>query len=189
VTGRHLVVVDMQHVFADPGSGWATPGFAAIVPTVAALARACSPDVTFTRFVAPARPEGAWRAYYTRWAFALQPPDARLWDVVPELALLDSTVTGPTVDAPTFSKWGPELAERVGGATLVLAGVSTDCCVLSTAVAAADAGVPVRVVGDACAGVDEASHRKALDVLALYAPLVEVVTSADVLGSAPHGVA
>jgi hypothetical protein len=26
-------------------------------------------------------------------------------------------------------------------------------------------------------------------VLALYAPLVEVVTSADVLGSAPHGVA
>ena len=173
---RHLVVVDMQHVFADPASGWATPGFAAIVPTVAALVRACTPDVTFTRFVAPARPEGAWRGYYAQWAFALQPPDAPLWDVVPELA-----PTGPTVDAPTFSKWGPELAARVGLATLVLTGVSTDCCVLSTAVAAADAGVPVQVVADACAGVDEASHRKTLEVLALYAPLIEIVTSADLL--------
>ena len=106
----------------------------------------------------------------------LQPPDAPLWDVVPELA-----PTGPTVDAPTFSKWGPELAARAGTATLLLAGVSTDCCVLSTAVAAADAGVAVQVVADACAGIDEASHRKALEILALYAPLIEIVTSADVL--------
>ena len=37
---RHLVVVDMQRVFADPDSGWFTPGFAGIVPTVAALVRA-----------------------------------------------------------------------------------------------------------------------------------------------------
>jgi nicotinamidase-related amidase len=169
-------VIDMQRVFADPSSGWATPGFAAIVPTVAALVRACAPEVTFTRFVAPAQPTGAWRTYYAQWTFALQPPDAVLWDVVPELA-----PTGPTVDAPTFSKWGPELAARVGAATLVLAGVSTDCCVLSTAVAAADAGVPVQVVADACAGVDDESHRKTLDVLALYAPLIEIVTSADLL--------
>ncbi len=63
----------------------------------------------------------------------------------------------------------------------MLAGVSTDCCVLSTAVAAADAGgVPVQVVADACAGVDDAAHGKALDVLALYAPLIDL-TSADLL--------
>jgi nicotinamidase-related amidase len=69
----------------------------------------------------------------------------------------------------------------VGPAALVLAGVSTDCCVLSTAVAAADAGVEVLVVADACAGVDEQSHAKALDVLALYGPLVRVVHSAELL--------
>jgi nicotinamidase-related amidase len=172
-------VIDMQRVFADPASGWATPGFAAIVPTVRVLTEACAPEVTFTRFVAPAEPAGAWQAYYRAWPFALQPPDAPLWDVVPELA-----PTGPTVDAPTFSKWGPELADRVGASTLLLAGVSTDCCVLSTAVAAADAGVPVQVVGDACAGVDEAGHRKTLEILALYAPLIEVVTSAEVLRAA-----
>ena len=83
---RHLAVIDMQRVFADPSSGWATPGFAAIVPTVAALVDALTPDVTFTRFVAPAEPVGAWRAYYAQWAFALRPPGAPLWDVVPELA-------------------------------------------------------------------------------------------------------
>ncbi len=174
----HLAVIDMQRVFADPDSGWATPGFAAIVPAVSALVAAFEPAVTFTRFVAPARPHGAWREYYEQWPFARQPADAPLWDVVPELAR-----PGATVDAPTFSKWGPELAARVGDSRLVLAGVSTDCCVLSTAVAAADAGVAVLVVADACAGVDEASHRKTLDVLALYGPLVRVVSSAELLAS------
>jgi nicotinamidase-related amidase len=170
----HLVVVDVQRVFADHPGGWAAPGFAGIVPTVAALVRRFSPEVTFTRFVAPTNPAGTWRDYDARWPFALQPPDAELWDVVPELA-----PTGPTLDAPTFSKWGPEPATRTGPDGMVPAGVSTDCCVLSTAVAAADAGVPVRVVADACAGADDESHRAALHVLGLHAPLVEIVTSAD----------
>jgi nicotinamidase-related amidase len=178
VTSRaaHLVVIDMQRVFADAESPWATPGFADILPTVGKLVRAFEDDVTFTRFVAPSTPEGAWRAYYAQWPFALQPVDAPLWHVVPELA-----PTAPTVDATTFSKWGAALAARVGGSTMVLCGVSTDCCVLSTAVAAADAGVAVRVVSDACAGVSAQSHRATLEVLALYGPLVEVVTSADLL--------
>jgi nicotinamidase-related amidase len=174
VTGRHLVVVDMQRVFADAGSPWATPDFAAILPTVADLAKRFGDAVTCTRFIAPDRPTGAWREYYAEWPFALQPPDAALWDVVPELEC-----SAPTVDATTFSKWGPALADRVGDATMVLCGVSTDCCVLSTAVAAVDAGVPVHVVGDACAGVSAESHRATLDVLALYGPLVRVVRSAD----------
>jgi nicotinamidase-related amidase len=87
-----------------------------------------------------------------------------------------------TVDATTFGKWTPRLATRVGGARLVLAGVSTDCCVLSTALAAADAGVSVTVVSDACAGVDDASHAKALDIMRLYGPLVKVATTDEVLG-------
>jgi nicotinamidase-related amidase len=86
------------------------------------------------------------------------------------------------LDATTFSKWGPELSGRVGdGGRLMLAGVSTDCCVLSTAVAAADAGVEVQVVGDACAGVSDVSHGQALDILRLQRPLIEVVTLAEVL--------
>ena len=89
----------------------------------------------------------------------------------------------PTLDATTFGKWGPELADLAGTGPLVLAGVSTDCCVLSTALAAADAGMAVQVVADACAGVDDQSHDRALDVMRLYGPLIEVVQLADVLGS------
>lgn len=170
-----LVVVDMQPVFADPGSPWAAPRFAEALPVVRSLAEAAGPDRTvFTRFVAPERPAGAWVAYYADWPFALQPPDAPAYAIVPELTDLAGAAAGVT--ATTFGKWGADLAAHVGpGDTMLLTGVSTDCCVLSTALAAADAGVAVRVVAEACAGADDAAHTRALDAIALYAPLAEVV--------------
>ncbi len=175
-----LAVIDMQRVFAEPGSAWLSPRYAEITGRVRALATAFAPRVTFTRFVAPARPQGAWREYYRQWPFALQPPQARIYELADEFA----AQRGRTLDATTFSKWGPELAAAVGaGGHLVLAGVSTDCCVLSTAVAAADAGVYVRAAADACAGVTDDSHDRALDIMAGYGPLIEVVSTADVLAA------
>jgi len=175
-----LAVIDMQNVFADPQSGWFTPRLAEIVGPITKLAAALAPRVVFTRFVAPAAPAGAWQRYYEQWPFALQPPDAPIYQLISDLP----AGPGPTLDATTFSKWGPELSAQVGdGGRLVLAGVSTDCCVLSTAVAAADAGVAVQVVADACAGVTDASHEQALAVLRLYGPLIEVTTVAGLLGA------
>jgi nicotinamidase-related amidase len=174
--GRHLAVIDMQRVFAEPGSPWLTPRFAEVVEPVRRLVAAFGDRVTFTRFVAPEVPAGAWRRYYEQWPFALQPPGARIYELV------DGFAPARTLDATTFGKWGPELAGEVGDGGLVLAGVSTDCCVLSTALAAADAGVPVQVVADASAGVNDETHGQALDIMRLYGPLVEVVTLADVLG-------
>jgi len=173
-TGGTLAVIDMQRVFGEPGSPWLAPRFAEIVEPVRRLAEAFRPNVVFTRFVAPAQPHGAWQQYYEQWPFALQPPDARIY----ELADPFGAMAGPTMDATTFGKWGADLAARAG------AGVSTDCCVLSTALAAADDGIGVRVVADACAGVDDESHASALHVMRLYSPLVDVVTLADILGAA-----
>ena len=178
MTAGLLTVIDMQRVFADPGSPWAAPRFAEAAAGVRRLLPAFGDRVTFTRFVAPATPEGAWRAYYAQWPFALQPPDAELWRLTDEFA----SRAGPVLDATTFGKWTPELARRATPeGRLVLAGVSTDCCVLSTALAAADAGVEVLVVADACAGADDDSHAKALQVLDLYRPLVRVTTVAELL--------
>jgi nicotinamidase-related amidase len=174
-----LAVIDMQRVFGAPDSPWFAPRFAEIIGPVRALVEAFRPRVTFTRFIAPRAPAGAWKLYYDLWPFARQPPGARIY----ELADAFAAEPGPTLDATTFSKWKPELSALAGeGGRLVLAGVSTDCCVLSTAVAAADAGVAVQVVADACAGVTDDSHARALDILRLYAPLIEVVSVADVLG-------
>lgn len=170
-----LVVIDMQPVFAEPGSPWAAPRFAEALPVVRALAERAGADRTvFTRFVAPEHPEGAWVAYYADWPFALQPEDAPAYAVVPELA--DLAADAAVVTATTFGKWGSDLAAHVRpGDTMLLAGVSTDCCVLSTALPAADAGVAVRVVAEACAGADDESHARALDAIRLYAPLADVI--------------
>lgn len=173
-----LAVIDMQRVFAETDSPWAAPRFAEAAAGVRQLLPAFGDRVTFTRFLAPDKPVGAWRAYYEQWPFALQPPDARLWELTEEFA--DSAPH--VLDATTFGKWTPELAARVGPeGRLVLAGVSTDCCVLSSALAAADAGVEVLVVSDACAGADDDSHARALHVMDLYRPLIRVVTVAELL--------
>ncbi|MFF9283372.1 cysteine hydrolase family protein [Streptomyces griseosporeus] len=174
-----LAVIDMQEVFAAPDSPWAAPRFAEAARGVRRLLPAFGERVVFTRFLAPAAPSGAWEAYYRQWAFARRPPDAPLWRLVDEFAGRGR----PTLDATTFGKWTPELAARLGReGRLVLAGVSTDCCVLSTALAAADAGTEVLVVADACAGADDDSHAKALQIMDLYRPLVRVTTVAGILG-------
>ncbi|MDQ1691829.1 MAG: hypothetical protein QOD87_1937 [Pseudonocardiales bacterium] len=175
-----LAVIDMQNVFGDPTSPWFTPRFAEVVQPITDLVDAFTTfgqGVTFTRFVAPAVPQGAWRSYYQRWPFALQPAQSPIYRLVEEF----EGRSCPTVDATTFGKWDAGLDAQVPSGELVIAGVSTDCCVISTALAAADAGVHVQVVGDACAGVDDDSHRQALHVMGLYGPLIEVVSREQVI--------
>ncbi|WP_109506905.1 cysteine hydrolase family protein [Nocardioides speluncae] len=171
-----LALIDLQRIFADPTSSWAAPRFAEVLAPTRKLVAAFAPRVVFTRFVAPSVPQGRWVDYYQQWPFALQPPDSDDYQLVPEFA------GEPTLDATTFGKWDALADLLQPGDRLVLAGVSTDCCVLSTALAAADAGVHVQVVADACAGADDTTHANALAVMALYGPLVEVVTLADVVG-------
>ncbi|MGX5681948.1 cysteine hydrolase family protein [Schumannella luteola] len=178
MTEPWLVVIDMQVVFAEEGSPWATPGYAAIEPTVQRLVEHFGERVVFTRYIAPEHPSGAWVPYFELWPFALVPPDDRLYDLMPAFAGEAKRV----VTATTFGKWGDELASILGpDPTMILAGVSTDCCVISTALAAADAGVAVRVVADGCAGLSEADHDRALAAMSLYGPLIEIITADQVL--------
>jgi nicotinamidase-related amidase len=170
-----LVVVDLQHVFGDEDSPWAVPRFAEVRPRIGRLVEAFGDRVVWTRFVAPAEPVGAWKEYYTEFGFALQPPDAPLY------RLIEDPGTHPVVDATSFGKWGPGLADVVGDGPLTVVGVATDCCVISTVLPAADAGVPVRVVSDACAGSSDDDHDRAIRIMGLYAPLVEIVTTDEVL--------
>ena len=173
-----LVVIDPQRIFAAPDSPWGSPMFGDILDPVRRLAAAAGERAVVTRWVAPDPAHGSWAAYLEAWPFADVAPDDRLFDVVDEL--LD--LTGTIVTAPTFGKWGPALAELTGPTPhLVLAGVSTDCCVISTALAAADAGATVTIVSDACAGSTPENHQKALDVMALYPPQITIATTTEVL--------
>ena len=173
-----LVAIDMQVIFGEPTSKWFTPEYDRAAEGISRLRRAFGDRQIFTRFVAPAVPRGAWIPYYEQWAFALVPDGDRLY------ALTDGFGDAPHVETrPTFGKWDVAFEAAMGGSSeMVIAGVSTDCCVISTALAAADAGVHVRVVADACAGLSPADHQRALDAMALYAPLVTLTTIAEVLG-------
>lgn len=177
-----LVVIDPQRIFADRSSKWGSPMFPAIVDPVRRLAAAAGDRTVVTRWVPAREPQGSWKAYLEAWPFADVPEHDTLLALVPEMADLGHH---HVVSLPTFGKWGYAL-QAVTGPTphLVLSGVSTDCCVISTALAAADAGATVTVVTDACAGSSPANHRAAMDVMALYPPQITLATTDDVLSDA-----
>ncbi|NYG07085.1 nicotinamidase-related amidase [Phycicoccus badiiscoriae] len=173
-----FVAIDLQRVFGDPSSAWCAPRYATAAANVVRLASAFGDRSVFTRFVAPAEPTGAWVPYYQEFPWALQPAESRLYELTDDVAASATT----TVVATTFGKWTADLRAVVGEQpSLVVAGVATDCCVVSTVLAAADAGASVTVVTDACAGSSDENHQKALDVMSLYAPLVSLATTAQVL--------
>jgi nicotinamidase-related amidase len=173
-----LAVIDMQEFFAA-GSPWAVPGFEDLIEPVGRLTRGYGPRTLFTRFVIPEAPRGSWAGYYRAWPQVLAPGAAHLADLAQPWASqgLD------TLDKTTFSKWGPELESMLGpGRELTVCGVSTDCCVLATVLAAVDAGAQVRVIADACAGITAAAHEAALNLMGAFAPQVTIGSVADELG-------
>lgn len=178
-TDRWLVVVDPQVIFAHPDSEWAAPRFAEIVEPVRQLAEAFGDRVIVTRWVPPESKIGSWVPYFEQFTFADQPADHHLFDLVPAAAQLEAA---HTVSEPTFGKWGEQLRTITGPTPhLVLTGVATDCCVLSTALPAVDAGAQVTLIGDACAGSDDQNHQRALEAMALYAPQLFVMTTQEFL--------
>ena len=172
-----LVGIDFQRVFGDASSPWCAPRYAAAAGSARRLAAAHSGRTVLTRFVAPTAPEGAWDRYYADFPWALVGDDDPLYALTHEVADLPARI----VTAPTFGKW--DVLRDVLGPhpRLVVAGVATDCCVISTVLAAADAGADVTVVTDACAGSTDENHTKALHLMGLYAPLVRLATTDEVL--------
>ena len=160
-----LVVIDMQTVFGVPHSPWFTPTFKSVGEQIALLLPLFDERVIFTRFIPPEVIEGSWDDYYRKWAFATDRDNAALW------GLGAPWQTRPSLDTHRFSKWGSEL-QRLTGSTprLVLCGVSTDCCVMATALGAVDGGAFVRVVADACGAKTPAIHESALSLLSMRAP-------------------
>ncbi|MEV7800211.1 isochorismatase family protein [Microbacterium foliorum] len=174
-----LVVIDPQTIFASPDSAWASPFFDDAMPRISELAESFGDRVIVTRWMPTADRSTSWGAYFAAWPFADQPPQDPLFDLVPQAVGLSPH---PALDLPTFGKWGAAMEAIVGrGAHVVLAGVATDCCVISTALAAADAGAHVTIAADACAGSTADNHEAAMRILGLYPPQITISDTAAVL--------
>ncbi len=171
--GDLLVVVDMQDVFRLPESPWATPGFDELAEPIGRLARAFGDRVVFTRFLVPEHPAGSWGPYYETFP-EVTGPERRSWL---ELAEPYRAWAPATLDAERFGKWGRRLEAAAGPArSIVLCGVATDCCVIATAIPAADDGAFVRVVADACRGATVEAHERALAIMQGFAPQITVTS-------------
>ena len=136
--------------------------------------------VVYTRYVAPIPPKDAWVDYFKDWPQFLVPPDDPIYDLTDETAALAEG--HQVVDRTTFGKWGQQLIDAIGGAKkITVCGVATDCCVLTTVLAAADSGVAVRVPADACAGSTPENQELALNTMRLFEPLITVTDTASIL--------
>lgn len=156
----HLCV-DMQRMFAEE-TPWHTPWLERVLPQIVSLV-AAQPDRTlFTRFLPPPtaeRARGTWKAYYQRWPEMTQERlHPELLDLVPQLARF--VPPAMVVDKFEYSAFrSPKLLpllrqKRVR--TLIVTGVETDVCVLSTILAAVDLGLRVVIPTDAvCSSTDE----------------------------------
>jgi nicotinamidase-related amidase len=170
--GELLVVVDMQELFRDASSPWLVPGFDELTDPIGRLVRTFGERVVHTRFTLPVSIEGSWRRYYETFDAVTRPENAGWF----ELAEPYRSWAGEVIERSIFNAWG-ELRGMAGDTPkIVLCGVATDCCVISTALPAADAGASIRVVEDACRGSSARAHGAAISVLAGYAPQITITT-------------
>jgi nicotinamidase-related amidase len=182
--GPWLVIIDPQVIFADPDSRWGAPEFDQALANIKRLAPHFGDRIVVTRWIPTADRSTSWGPYFETFPFADEPEDHRLFDLVGEIG--EDLLVRPTVNRPTFGKWGTELAEVLGTSVgedglIVLTGVSTDCCVVSTALAAADAGVQVNLARDACADSTPENGGTAVQLMELYKPQIRMTSTDEVL--------
>ena len=185
-----LVVIDIQNDFAAPDGligrhgGDMTAAELAIdqIETLIAAARQSGITVAFMRVVT--RPESdsdALKAHYARRGMPgghvicrETGGGADYYRVTPEAGDIE-------IDKRLFDSFhGTDLDARLqqrGIDTLVVTGISTDCCVDQTARSAFHHGYHVFVVTDACASYDSDMHNHALKALQKHCALLTDSTS------------
>ena len=181
----------MQNIFSDqyPNAVWSTPGFHKIIPKIKKLADSgrYADRTLITRFVAGSDHQGSWKDYYLG-SRADVPDFDILYDITPELKyLVDSgSDVDKVVTQATFNKWGDEksgLRAKTGECPhLILTVVALGCCVLSTAMVAAEAGAYVTIATDACADHEKCASAAKAIINGAYQPgLITLKTVDEIL--------
>ncbi|SNB72398.1 Nicotinamidase-related amidase [Arboricoccus pini] len=178
----HLCV-DMQRLFAAP-LGWRVATIEQLLPPIVTLGRLLPGRSIALRFAVPPTAEttrGGWRHYYASWPqFLGQNLDPALLDLLPGLEFL----TDIMIDKMSFGGFeGTDLVprlKRLRATTLIISGVETDICVLSTVMSAIDKGYRVVIPTDAVASGDEAGHAAALKIFSRLPELVQLTTTARI---------
>ena len=183
------VVIDMQRLF-DEETGWRVPDLAATLPPIARLIEHRPARALYARFITPAslgESKGAWQSYYRQWPQVIRDrlPDG-IFDLVAPLAR--DAAPNQQFDKEGFSAFSgpsfPGMLRDLGASALVLSGVETDVCVLSTALEAIERGFRVVIATDAVTSSSPAGHRATLDhVLPRFEHMLDLAPSADIIAA------
>jgi nicotinamidase-related amidase len=181
-----LVVVDVQN-------GFVTDHSAPVVPVIAGLVR-CWQDtggaVIFTRyFNYPGSP-------YERligWTALRDSPDTDLTDEMLPLADRPGTLVADKMTYTALTPAVREILDRGGYTDLLICGISTDGCVLKTALDAFDAGYTPWVLTEACASNASSAppaevHAAALKLLSRLIGAGQLISCEQALGMLPAAV-
>jgi nicotinamidase-related amidase len=184
----HLCI-DMQRLFAEK-TVWHTAALPSMIDPIRRLTLLHPGRTVFTRFVTPrtaADAPGTWRRYYGHWSSVLlerMPVD--MIDLVPELA--DLVPPEREIDKLTHSAFTSEpfleILRRDRTDALVVTGVETDVCVLTTVLDAVDRGIHVVVVTDGVASSVPDAHRATIEhVYPRYDQHLELMTTNEVIAA------
>ena len=177
-----LLVIDMQNVYTK-GQEWACEEVEKASDSILRLlnSRALS-QVIFTQYLATKHPEGVWKEYNK--VNAAVNADPWLNEMMSEF--LPYTKKYPIYTKSVYSSFAiPQVRELAKHASrIVISGVVAECCVLSTALSAIDAGCKVIYLTDAVAGLNATSQKEAENILSYLSPLhTELMTTQQYLDS------
>lgn len=169
MTAAHLCV-DMQNLFAEPGSPWHMPWSRRILPPVCALTERGAARSFLTRFIPPedaGQAHGNWKRFYRRWEpLTRSRIDPELLEIVPALAQFCPPAT--IIDKKVYSPWTLTTLHASLQArnidTLLLTGGETDMCLMGTALGAIDLGYRVILLRDALCSSDDDTHDATLEI-------------------------
>jgi nicotinamidase-related amidase len=169
-----VLLIDFQEIFKPHGL-WPVPKFNAALENALKICEKFKNVIT-TRYIPPKHIFGEWKQYFKQF------PKIPLNDNDPCYDLAENVPDDFVISVPKFGKWQSiskslrKLPEKV-----IVCGVSTDCCVLSTVLPAVDSGVKVYVVSDACAAGNNHDNKRGLDAMKGYYPNIEIVSTENVL--------
>lgn len=162
-----LLVIDMQNAYTEFGP-WTCPHMEQAADNIMTLIETGQfAQVIFTRFDAPQHPVGTWEDYNT--INCVVNENIFMNELVPQLAPyaeiyhLYSKSTYSALSVPEIQAAASECIRR--GGSVVLTGVVSECCVLSTAFQLIDMGCPVIYITDACAGISDELEEAVIMVL------------------------
>ncbi len=176
-----LLVIDMQNVYTKDQE-WACEEVEKASDSILRLlnSRALS-QVIFTQYLATKHPEGVWKEYNK--VNAAVNADPWLNEMMSEFL---PTQKIPCIHKSVYSSFAiPQVRELAKHASrVVISGVVAECCVLSTALSAIDAGCKVIYLTDAVAGLNATSRKEAENILSYLSPLhTELMTTQQYLDS------